>query len=579
MLPPPSPRPPGGIIHSYQKYDPKEFPPPNAPAPDAAGAAFDYMLTFGSMAGFTPEQLAAAIRLDPSMFPSLGPSLDSIIRRLLERKHQILATYETDSAAREAAARYRDAVEAGAPPEDLRERFERAAREEQIADLERLYLRLPDQSRFAARLVSIIHRLAQRYQIDELASRYAFTGRTPMTPDEALAIKEELEAIDRLLGQLREAMKNAQLAVIDLDELADFAESAELNDLRRLREQIEDYLRRHAETQGLELSREGYRLTPRAMRIFQARILDEIFSSLDPSRSGRHTGPIEGEGPVELGRTRPYEFGDSLASMDTVGSLVNAMIREAANPARAPGPGGPIPLRPEDILIHRTRNAPRCASVVCLDMSGSMRHDGQYINAKRMALALDGLIRRDFPGDYLGFVECYTFAKPRHVSEIPALMPKPVTIRRSSVRLRADMSDPRIAEHQVPHHFTNLQRGLAVARRLLAPQATPNRQIIMISDGLPTAHFEGEQLFMLYPPDPRTEEATMREARACAREGITINFFLLPSWWQSSEDIQFAHRLAQETRGRVFFTAGRELDRFVLWDYVSMRRRIIGQPA
>ncbi|MFM8706338.1 MAG: hypothetical protein ACKOHG_21265, partial [Planctomycetia bacterium] len=104
----------------------------------------------------------------------------------------------------------------------------------------------------------------------------------------------------------------------------------------------------------------------------------------------------------------------------------------------------------------------------------------------------------------------------------------------------------------------------------------PNRQVILITDGLPTAHFEGSQLFLLYPPLRRTEEATLREARACRREGITVNVFLLSGWSQSREDIQFAYRLAETAQGRVFFTAGKDLDRFVVWDYVSHRRSIIG---
>lgn len=82
-------------------------------------------------------------------------------------------------------------------------------------------------------------------------------------------------------------------------------------------------------------------------------------------------------------------------------------------------------------------------------------------------------------------------------------------------------------------------------------------------------------LYMLYPPDLRTETATMREGHLCQREGITINIFLLPSWSQSREDIQFAHRLAESTRGRVFFTAGNDLDRYVVWDYVAQRRDIV----
>ncbi|MHC4826530.1 MAG: hypothetical protein ACYTEY_08240, partial [Planctomycetota bacterium] len=102
------------------------------------------------------------------------------------------------------------------------------------------------------------------------------------------------------------------------------------------------------------------------------------------------------------------------------------------------------------------------------------------------------------------------------------------------------------------------------------------RQIILITDGLPTAHFEAEHLYLLYPPHARTEQATMREAQLAAREGITINVFLLPNWGQTEEDVQFAHRMVESTGGRVFFTGGHDLDRFVVWDYVKRRRKIIG---
>jgi uncharacterized protein with von Willebrand factor type A (vWA) domain len=230
----------------------------------------------------------------------------------------------------------------------------------------------------------------------------------------------------------------------------------------------------------------------------------------------------------------------------------------------------------DDLSIHLTKNNPRCASMVLMDMSGSMRYGGQYIQCKRMALALDGLIRSEYPGDFLGFVEMYTFAKRRTVGELPAMMPKMVTIHKPVVRLKADMSNPDISEMQVPQHFTNIQHALSTARQVLRAQDTPNRQVMLITDGLPTAHFEGKDLYLLYPADPRTEEATMREAMLCARDQITINIFLLPSWSQSSEDIAFAHRMAEATKGRVFFTGGKDLDRFVLWDYVKQRRAIIG---
>jgi uncharacterized protein with von Willebrand factor type A (vWA) domain len=387
-------------------------------------------------------------------------------------------------------------------------------------------------------------------------------------------------------------MKNAQIAVIDLGELSRFVDEADVEQLGELQQQVAEYIRQQAELQGLEPTRQGYDLTPKAFRTFQSKLLQEIFTDLQAARSGRHQGPIFGEGAVELPTTKPYEFGDSAANMDVAASFVNAMVREAtkrqsdkategqgtpaSDPFVAPSLRRSVSLRSEDIEIHRTRNNPRCATAVLMDMSGSMRHDGQYMNVKRMALALDGLIRTEYPGDFLAFFEVYSFAKRRTISEIPALLPKPVTIFKPMVRLKADMADPKITESIIPPHFTNIQHGLRLARQLLAVQNTPNRQIIVLTDGLPTAHFEGQNLFLLYPPDPATEEATMREGALCKKEGITINLFMLPSWWQSSEDIGFAHRLAERTGGRVFFTGGGDVDRFVLWDYVNHRRKIIG---
>jgi len=143
------------------------------------------------------------------------------------------------------------------------------------------------------------------------------------------------------------------------------------------------------------------------------------------------------------------------------------------------------------------------------------------------------------------------------------------------VRLKADMSSEAVSEFQLPPHFTNIQHALQLARQFLAAQDTPNRQIVLITDGLPTAHFEGSELNLMYPPHPLTEAATMREGALCQREGITINMFLVPSWSQSEEDIRFAYRLAESTKGRVFFTAGRDLDRFVVWDYISRKREIL----
>jgi uncharacterized protein with von Willebrand factor type A (vWA) domain len=579
----------GGVIHTYQKFDPRSFPSPTAPPPDLASAGFEHMLRYGSMRRLTPEELARAVKLDISQIAGLGPSLDSLIQMLEERKRRILAMFETKAALDAAGKAFDGTAQQLRPPAPLRDALTKAVRDEQIVDFEKLWYKAggeADTTGFAAGVLGAMERLGEKYQIEELAAKYPFTGREAMDVAKALAIKEELEAIDRLLEQLREAMKNAQVAVIDMDELSRFAEQADIENLSAMAEQINQYLREQAELQGLEETSDGYRLSPVAFRLFQGKLLQEIFSTLEAARSGRHQGPIVGEGAVEMQATKPYEFGDSIANMDVVQSMINAMVREggrgegrkakgesAASPSRSPFA---FRLSPSDIDIHRTRNSPKCATTVLMDMSGSMRHDGQYINVKRMALALDGLIRREYPGDFLSFIELFSFAKIRHISEVPSLMPKPVTTHAPIVRLKVDMGKEGISELQIPPHFTNIQHGLRIARQLLAVQDTPNRQIVLMTDGLPTAHFEGPMLYLLYPPDPRTEETTMREAMLCRRDGITINIFLLPSWWQSSEDISFAHRLAEQTRGRVFFTGGSDVDRFVLWDYVNHRRKIIG---
>jgi len=559
----------GGIVHSYQAYDPARIPSPRPPQIDLVSPAMEHLLEYGELDDLTPEELAGAVLLDPEQIRGLGPSIESLKRMLEARKRKILEHWDAAGARKRARTAFREAAAKIKPPAKHKEIFHRAVREEQLRLLERLwYAQDDDQSRFGADLVGLVDRLGAVYQIDELATKWAFTGREKLAVEEALRVKEELEEIDRLLAQLADAQKNARVGLVDLEALGRYAAEGELDDLARLKAQVEEMVQRMAAEQGLDKGKKGYSLSPKAMRLFQGKLLEKIFSALDPSRTGRHQVNVTGEGAVEMVPTRQYEFGDSVAHIDIPGSLVNAMLRQ--------GKERPLRLDPRDIEVHRTRNTPKCATVVALDMSGSMRHGGLYVSVKRMALALQGLVQREFPGDALSFLEMYSFAKPRPAGEIVTLLPKPVTIFEPVVRLRADMSDPTITAEDVPPHFTNIQHALQLARRQLARADTPNKQVILITDGLPTAHFEGNELYLLYPPHKRTEEATLREAEACRREGIVVNVFLLSGWSQSREDIQFAYKLAQTAQGRVFFTSGKDLDRFVVWDYVSRRRSIIG---
>ncbi|MEZ6151750.1 MAG: VWA domain-containing protein [Pirellulaceae bacterium] len=561
----------GGVVHTYQKYDPGKFPNPTTPQPDLVSPAFEHALMYGQYRELTEEELSRAIELDPSQIANLGPSIDFLRGLLEDRKRKILEKYETQSVVKKADKVYHKSAQRAEPPKPLRGIFKRATEEQQIYLLERLYYQVGDDTdRFAGQLVQVIEHLGNKYQIDELDAKYEFTGNEGMTIPQALAIKEELENIDDLLKQLDEAAKTAQIGVIDMEKLGQFASTEDMASLEELRSQIENLVRELAERQGLDRDQAsgGFRLTPQAYKLFQGKLLERIFSHLQPGRSGRHTGRIIGEGSVELPQTKQYEFGDSLANMDTTQTVINALLRDPD--AR------PIRLKTADIEVHRTRNSPKCGTVVIMDMSGSMRYDGQYINVKRMALALQGLISSEYPGDFLRFIEMYTFAKLVRPGDIVELMPKPVTIHDPWIRLRADMSRDDISEQQIHPHFTNIQHALRMARQNLATVDTANKQIILITDGLPTAHFEESMLYMLYPPDVKTEQATMREGALCQRDGIVINMFLVPSWSQSEEDIRFAYRLAENTRGRVFFTSGKDLDRCVVWDYIDRKREILG---
>ncbi|MEQ1827986.1 MAG: hypothetical protein ABL921_18645 [Pirellula sp.] len=564
------PLPIGGVIHTYQKYNPIEFPNPSAEPPDLVSTAFEHALAYGHYRELTEEELARAIHLDPSQIAGFGPSIDMLRAMLEERKRKILETYQVDGLEKKANDRFEKISKKANPPARLKADFHRAVQSKQIYLLEQLWYRSDRESPdFGSQVLRVMETLGDKYNIDEMVSKYSFTGHQKLEIPQALEIKKELEKIDELLEQLKEAAKTAQIGLIDMEALAEFAPPADLNQLEELRQQINNMVREMAERQGLDRNERGaFRLTPKAHKTFQGRLLARIFSQLQSARTGRHSGRIVGDGSVELPSTKQYEFGDSIANMDSTQSVINAMLKRPHE--------SPVRLRGDDLEIHKTRNSPKCATVVAMDMSGSMRYDGQYINVKRMGLALQGLITSEFPGDFLRFIEMFTFAKFVSPGEIVDIMPKPVTIHNPVVRLKVDMSDPEVSQHDVPPHFTNIQHALRLARQNLAMADTPNKQIVLITDGLPTAHFEAETLYLLYPPDPRTEKETMREAMRCAAEGIVINLFLVPSWSQSEEDIRFAYRMAEQTKGRVFFTAGKDLDRFVLWDYMERKREILG---
>ncbi|MFN9220357.1 MAG: hypothetical protein ACK6D0_21205, partial [Planctomyces sp.] len=284
------------------------------------------------MRELTEEELANAIRLDPGQFPGLGPSLDSLLRMLRERREKILATWETQTVRKKTVKRMAEAARQARPPGQFSKSFWNAIRSEQLYQLENLWYRAervdPD---FAARLPALMETMGEKYQVDMLASKYEFTGTQALTVEQAIEVYQELQQIDELLKQLEEAKKNARLAVIDLEELSEFADPETVQKLSAFQEQIQQHLKNLMEQQGLSGGNGRVQLSPKAYKLFQGRLLERIFSDLQASRSGRHQGPVEGDGVVELQRTRPWEFGDATAQIDLPGSLINAMLRQGAD--------------------------------------------------------------------------------------------------------------------------------------------------------------------------------------------------------------------------------------------------------
>ena len=195
------------------------------------------------------------MRIDPSQIRGLGPSIEAL-HDARRAQAQDLETYETDGVQHIASQNYQQQARETKPPNKLARNFHEAVKEEQLHDLENLWYRSGDETGpFARQLLQLMERLGEKYQVDELASKYQFTGDESMTVPQAIEIKRELEKIDKLLKQLEEAAKTAQIGIIDLNELAEFAEPGDVEQLGKLQEQIQEYLRQMAEQQGLERRR------------------------------------------------------------------------------------------------------------------------------------------------------------------------------------------------------------------------------------------------------------------------------------------------------------------------------------
>jgi uncharacterized protein with von Willebrand factor type A (vWA) domain len=360
---------------------------------------------------------------------------------------------------------------------------------------------------------------------------YDFSGSEGMGMGQAMSMMQELGNIDALENLMRNASSPGALADADIDIAKNLLGDDGARSLEKLAE-----LTKMLERAGLIEQKEGrLELTPKGMRRVGANALDELFSKLAKDKLGRHQMVRTGVGQERTYDTKPYEFGDPF-NLSIEKTIRNAIGRQ--------GSGTPVRLTPDDFEIEQTETLVRASTVLMLDMSLSMPMRDNFLSAKKVAMALYSLISSQFPRDFLGIVGFSETAREIKPTDLP----------------------------EVSWDFvygTNMQHAFLLSRRMLARQ-TGTKQIIMITDGEPTAHIlpNGEPFFS-YPPVRETIEATLTEVARCTREGITINTFMLDA---TSYLKSFVERITEMNKGRAFFTTPETLGDYVLVDFIEQKR-------
>jgi uncharacterized protein with von Willebrand factor type A (vWA) domain len=416
-------------------------------------------------------------------------------------------------------------------------------RPEQRAELESMMDALLRDDRLRWDLAELAATLDQLLP-DGLGQRLRFRGQEPLSLEGALAQMARMGRMDRLAQQLGD-LETSDLEDVDRDEVRDLLGDEAVQDL----DALQDLVRRLEEAGYLEQQGDRLELTPRGTRRLGQRVLDELFRKLHRDALGGH--PLERSGATgeRADQSSPWEFGRPF-QLDLQQTLVNSLARDENAPelrAERVARGRPaLSLAPADFMVYEGQELSDAATVLLLDMSRSMLLRGCFLAAKKVAVALDTLIRTRFPRDTLHVIGFAYYAREIRPGALAGL------------------------SWQGYEYGTNLQHGLLLARRLLARSHSANRTVVVITDGEPTAHFEDGQVEFSYPPTRRTIGETLREVARCTREGITINTFMLE---RSRSLTAFVDRLTRLNRGRAFYADPDNLGEYVLVDYVGRRMR------
>ena len=360
-----------------------------------------------------------------------------------------------------------------------------------------------------------------------------FRGQLPVNFQEAQEVLDQIEELRRLESQL----SSMRLEDVDTDLLKNMLGQDILQDFKGIM-RMESLL----EEGGYVVDRgDHFELTPRGVRRIGQLALRDIYRQLKRDAVGRHSIRRRGSQELVIEESRPYVQGDAL-NLNMIQTLKNALMNDG---------GVPLKLRPSDFMVYDSEHTTRAATVLLLDMSWSMSWEGRFAAAKKVAMAMESLVRSLNPRDYFGIVGFFTRAVELKAKDLP--------------EATWNMGDP----------FTNLQDGLHLAAELLERRPSQNQQMIVITDGQPTAYCRQGRLYCEWPLSfggisQRAAEETLKEAERVTRKGITINTFMLDD---SPVLRTFVDEMTRINRGRAFYTRPDHLGEYLLVDYVSRRRK------
>ena len=383
-------------------------------------------------------------------------------------------------------------------------------------------------------LESELVKLAQEMEfLNPEGKRYVFAGGEELDLEAAMRLMGEMRDLDQLIEQVREAERSGDVERIDEDALRDMLDDEAADSLDNLKE-----LLKALRDAGYIREGDRWELTPRGARMIGQKALGEIYARLRRQRLGSHALPEEGRFGDRLEQTKPYEYGDPF-HLHMPRTIRNAIDRE--------GPSTPVHLKPEDFEVYRSELRTSTATAMLVDQSWSMALRGAFQSAKKVALALHNLITSQYPRDNFYIIGFAAYARELKAHDLPLLQWDEYVLG------------------------TNMQHAMLLAESLLSKHDAGSKQIIMISDGEPTAHLlpNGRHYFS-YPPTPETYRATYGAVRRCTRKGIAINTFMLDSSYYLKE---FMDQIARINGGRVFYTSPERLGEYVLVDYVEGKRK------